>query len=662
MQIKDYVPISDSDPKEMNLYKGYDTYKFRANWKHLEKFKGVHPRIYLDREKISELRKLTKADSKYRHFLDMEIKQCDEYLHVPPPVYSEEKKENKRRCTHIGNAVAHLSMVYILTEEKQYFDCILRWLEGGLNYKVWCIFPDIQTALMLYGCSLVYDWLYDELEPDFRNRLKERMIIEAGRIYDVASNPERGYWGTRWVQNHMWISVSGMFYAGLALFDEEETACRMIDRATRHYSTTMSLLPLEGTPYESVDYWFFSYSSVLMQMYLSKEMLGIDMFSTPFFKNTVEFLTHAIVPRNTWSLYKESFPFFDHDGYNFQDIQFRLLANIYKDGHAQWMADQIDESGLSLHKHRWLNLIWHDPSVKPTPPENGYSTFRYYEDSGFVFARSGWEGDAAAIQFRCGPYGGKRMTELNKDSNPWGVGHAHPDFNHFNMVANGEWLFIDDNYAKPKLTKNHSTLIVNGMGQHGEGSEWLKSTDEMRNMPSILKAVTKKEFDYFVGDASAAYRKETGVEKFIRHMVFIKPDVLIVIDDIKLNHSGDMELRFWPCPQEVASPEKNVIEVSDHRNIMNLEALYPQDVFIEHAKEDVTQRFLTENRLVIKFKKNDASEWVNATAISWSTHCNSPKKVMTEQADSSCGCRVKRFNIDGKFFVLNLDTCELELK
>ena len=44
-------------------------------------------------------------------------------------------------------------------------------------------------------------------------------------------------------------------------------------------------------------------------------------------------------------------------------------------------------------------------------------------------------------------------------------------------------------------------------------------------------------------------RKELGLQRFVRHLIFVKPDVLIVADDILLDKPSPLELRFHPEQQ-----------------------------------------------------------------------------------------------------------------
>src|SRR5262249_4090097 len=114
-----------------------------------------------------------------------------------------------------------------------------------------------------------------------------------------------------------------------------------------------------------------------------------------------------------------------------------------------------------------------------------------------------------------------------------------------------------------KVTGHHNTLLVDGKGQMGENSAassrmvygrpipagmWFDAMHEIRAHanPRILMAASTPAFDYMAGDATDAYPKELGLQRFVRQLVFLKPDVLIVADDVQTSQPRALELRFHP--------------------------------------------------------------------------------------------------------------------
>ena len=61
---------------------------------------------------------------------------------------------------------------------------------------------------------------------------------------------------------------------------------------------------------------------------------------------------------------------------------------------------------------------------------------------------------------------------------------------------------------------------------------------------SAASRVPGRKWCWITGDATEAYRPEVGLKRLVRHLLFLKPDVLIVADEVELNSAGKLELLF----------------------------------------------------------------------------------------------------------------------
>lgn len=632
--------------KDMELFQGYDTYQFTINKNKLNSFRGVHPRLFLDDNRIEEMKKLIATDVGYRQLFDREKTEADKNLLKPVPKTTDERKN----CINenLGHLLGNVSITYILTGEQKYLDCASKWAECLITDEYWEDSPDLPTAFLMMGASVAYDWLYNDLDPGFRERLKKKILAEANRSYELCIQPEQWYWNRRFLQNHMWFGVNAMLCGSLAIFDEESRAEDIVERSLGYFSAAVSLLPPDGSAFEGIGYWFYGMNPYFMSIYLAREMLGADLVSVPYFKKSGEFLTYSFLPKNSWENGDVYWGFYD-SGTNtgIRDFLLRFLASQYKDGYMAWFADEMSK-GSEAQKVSWLSLIWEDPDVKPVKPGNELPTFRHFEDFDMVFARSGWDDDASALMMRCGPPMGNKVEKLysgikgNSD-----VGHVHPDNNHFALAGHkGELLFMDDDYAKPKRTGNHNTLIVNGVGQIGEGEDWFRYSGKLEEIPEIKKAESGPDLDYIVGDASGVYKTEAGVKKYIRHLLFVKPNVLIVVDEIKLARPGMMELRFWPKPQDIVAEKNDIYSMTGKYNKVYMKQLTPEgvDVKVEKLTKQIrgnpAKRKTPEGKVVMLYDKlertvlrlmKQSDTWENAFSISWSDKELKPAEVKFRQ-------------------------------
>jgi len=60
----------------------------------------------------------------------------------------------------------------------------------------------------------------------------------------------------------------------------------------------------------------------------------------------------------------------------------------------------------------------------------------------------------------------------------------------------------------------------------------------------IIKSQSRKDYDYIIGDAGNIYPQSTGLTKFYRHLLYIKPDFILIVDEIKSGQPSQFEWRL----------------------------------------------------------------------------------------------------------------------
>ena len=322
---------------------------------------------------------------------------------------------------------------------------------------------DLATGHQLFGLALVYDWCYRDLDEAARRQIRETLVKRTSAMFEAAATG-KAWWHRSYLQNHLWVNISGMAAAGLALFDEVDDAACWIGLPLDKFRRTMAALGPDGASHEGVGYWEYGVEYMLKFMDLARQLLDVDLYGCP---------GGATRPRTPSTSRCRATP--GRRGNCIVDIAdcprghwygpeylLRGLARQYPRRPCA-VAGPADRRGgrRRRRRHRWLNLIWFDPTVPPKPPDD-LPTLRHFEDMGIVSARTGWSGDESLVVFKCGPFiGHEAMDKFTYDP---GGGHVHPDANHFVLFGGGQWLIRDDGYH-PKWTGQHNTLLVNGRGQ-----------------------------------------------------------------------------------------------------------------------------------------------------------------------------------------------------
>jgi hypothetical protein len=174
-----------------------------------------------------------------------------------------------------------------------------------------------------------------------------------------------------------------------------------------------------------------------------------------------------------------------------------------------------------------------------------------FDDIGVAFIRDGWEAGDVAGMFKCGPLGGFALNAFRNENKFQYINVAHddPDANSFTLYKDGEYLAQTDGYSKHKQSRNHNTILINGMGQRvpgrGEAGVWTQPAVGNVDMTKMANLTAWQVADKVVaieGEASGAYLDVTDkklgksrpkLDRYRRAMLWVKGDYVLVLDDIR---------------------------------------------------------------------------------------------------------------------------------
>jgi hypothetical protein len=633
--VRGWVALEKGGPEPMEIDAGLDDvrldpipalsqveqYRLQPLPKALEARRGLRPRIYLEAKRAAVLREAIRGTHAP---LWEELKvQADRAVKTGPPAYRNQPDssgDEQLWQRGVGNTLPVLAMAHLLSGEAAYLEAARTWSLASCGYSTWGLGRtdgmDLAAGHQLLGLALVYDWCHAALDAEARRTIRDTLVRRTSAMFEAAASG-RIWWSRSYLQNHLWVNIGGMAAAGLALFDEEKDAALWIGLPLDKFRRTMAALGDDGASHEGVGYWGYGVEYLLKFMHPARELLGVDLYDNPWWRRTALYRQYLALPRKAWTASNNIVDLADCPRGNWYGPEYllRALAREYRDGRAQWLAAEIDGANVDSAEARWLNLVWYDPSVAPRPPDD-LPTLHHFEDMGIVSARSGWSGDESLAVFKCGPFiGHKAVQEFAYDP---GGGHVHPDANHFVLFGGGEWLVRDDGY-RAKWTGQHNTLLVDGKGQLGEGRMWFDGTAalKLKARPRVLRAVSRPGLDHVAGDAVEAYPRERGLKRFTRHLLFLKPDVLVVADDIALEAPRTMELRFHPEPGK-AERDGAAFVLRGKKAVLRIEPLTMEGALA--AAEDVAAADRHggkgESLFTVRLTRT-AAAWRNAVALSW---------------------------------------------
>ncbi len=490
---------------------------------------GMHPRLLLNGEQFRLLRRQT-ARGKRALLARQIIRQADEMLDESPPA---EPPKTANAVRGFGNRVPWLALAYRLTGQVKYLHAAENWMLKAAGYRHWVVDAGSGAGHMLFGLAVGYDWLYHELKPETRTAMRQALLSHGRIVYESAeARPNNAH-----LQNSLWIDAAGLATCGFALFDESDEVLGWIVWAQNFFDAVLEALGPDGATHEGVTYWGCGLEYLLKYLALQRDLLEIDRFGHPWLGKTGDYRLYAALPDGRSCV-------------NFADSAradwcgpghlLRRLAGEYRRGRWQWLADHIEAAGGG--QREWLDLLWYDPSVRPIHPGDE-PPGRFFSDLGLVFARSDWTEDALHVALKCGPPLGRNAAQVRRDL---GGRHVHPDAASLTLVRGKDHILVDDGYTLRKRTSNHSTLLVDGAGQVGEGGEWfnIQACIDTDANPEMRFVQFGKDYDWYTADATSAYPEAVGLSQFIRHVLFVRPDVVVIVDELAAVRPVRFELLY----------------------------------------------------------------------------------------------------------------------
>jgi hypothetical protein len=451
-----------------------------------------------------------------------------------------------------------LSFVYLMSQDTRYLNRakeIAQQVSDGGQSESW---------EWLSGGSYFFDWCYDGLTPAER------------QTYGTAL-AEAGDWmtrgtaiGTQWYQTNNYHSKVGrmayLIFAGAALYDEgiaDQTAAACIDtylvhmEGPRHFLCCLQEVAGDGSYFEG-DY---NYSILVTGNRRSVSIWDTATYDQPYefigsYQNMARYLMYETGPMRGWSLLGSKQGDSHHHAIHSTAFRYALydLARVYRDGAAQWMADEIDDVGAgSVYDYDlWRTLIWRDPTLDPVHPAEVYGEMAAtrFDSVGTVYMRSGWDissgSDDIYAVFRCETFPGY---------------HTHAHQNHFLIARGGDLLAIDSgeydawgsshhrNYFTRTVAHNTITVFdpsesfgsyANDGGQKppfmypDSGLRLCGDASEPENYRGRLAHIYRDTdaYTYARGDATSAYSADK-VEEFTREFVWLKPDLFVILDRVR---------------------------------------------------------------------------------------------------------------------------------
>ncbi len=415
---------------------------------------------------------------------------------------------------------------YLFTGDERFADEARRrlmhfmtWDVDGPSSAIW---PGELGMDIAERAPRTFDWIYDTLTDEERAKCIDvlgRRIAQIHRLHRSMPFESQPF------ASHPGRMIGFVIEGALVLAHEIPEAKDWIEYTLK---VLWSVYPAwggeDGGWHEGVSYWGF-YLRRMSWIVTELDRLGIPVKDRPFFRNTGWFGFYTAYPgrpqRAFGDAYEEAVDgwFSRHVGeilYNF--------SSLHGNPYFRWRAKQHGAGAAGP-----VAVSAYEPDIAPKSPDD-LPHSRLFKDVGVIAMHSDLADPEENVMFlmQSSPYGS--------------VSHNHANQNAFTLDAFGESLAISSGYYQTYgtghhaewvwQTRAHNAILVGGEGQ----------TPRSRHAHGEIVAYEENgDWCYAAGDATAAY--EGRLRRFVRHVVFVRPDYFVIIDD--LESSGEPVTFEW---------------------------------------------------------------------------------------------------------------------
>ncbi|MEZ5038454.1 MAG: DUF4962 domain-containing protein [Saprospiraceae bacterium] len=508
-----------------------------------------HPRVLVYEKDLQAFRLRNKDHTEAKKILAL----ADNVLRQSPPKESEglpvlkgtTKVENeklaqdgsKKLGTLANQGLTPLVQAYLLTDRGVYAKAAIIW---ALEVASWDPngvsmvnnFADSECMLML---ATTFDACYNLLTEEEKTLILKSIQVRGNRFYASWRNSLEA----KVFSAHVWQHIlERLFKTSLATLNEIPEAKDWLALVYDLWQARSPVLgPDDGGWWNGTHYFELNTLTLLDIPMILNSLTGIDFLRSPFYENNPYWLIYSFPPLS----YSDGFgngtekQFGQKTGVlGYADALSRLKGNPY----AAWYADQhLAAMGLTLAddpSFRWFRLRWELPA-RPSPLASmDLPLARVFPETGTVNMHSDLENPLhnLMVSLRSSPYGS--------------TSHAHADQNAFNIQYGGKKLFYTSGYRPSmgvphynqwfKATKGHNTVLIDGKEQP------IASAESYGWIPRFLHG---QRISYVLGDASKAYDnsiekpQQAGLQKFRRHMAYLRPGLIVIYDELAADHPAD---------------------------------------------------------------------------------------------------------------------------
>ena len=494
-----------------------------------------HPRLMLRPEELANFRRAQTGTHEKRWNLlagDAERYLKLDLIKEPPPWTggkwnAPEWRENYVQASKAVEIAETLAFCYMLSGDRRYGEGARKWLMhiaswdplGTTSMEV----NDEAGMPILHIGSRAYDWAYEALTGADREKLRAVFRVRGEEAYHLLRkipHEQRAYHSHA---GRMWHFLGE---AAIAYHGEIPEAEMWLDYAlTIFWSWYPAFGDDDGGWGQGFSYWNSYVNRSTWWLDALNAALKIDGTEKPFYRHVGDFPLYIAPPGGALVGFGD---FAEQRPGGQQAIPVSFFARMRNKPEWQWYAEAWGKGDGAPGPIGFLRAARPGPIPVAKAPWD-WPTAKLFRGAGWATMHTNLLDGAKDVQILF------RSAELGN------ISHSHSDQNAIVLGAFGSPLLVNTGirpwYGSPFTkewywtTKAHNALEIDGRGQ--------PKTSEGKGKVVVFRPGTV--YDYVVGEAAAGYGED--VERYRRHLVFLKPEILVMVDEVRAKKP--VPLKMW---------------------------------------------------------------------------------------------------------------------
>ncbi|MBM3855171.1 MAG: DUF4962 domain-containing protein, partial [Verrucomicrobia bacterium] len=424
-----------------------------------------------------------------------------------------------------------MALTYLLTGERAYGERAKAHL---LNLRGWEVdgiaslaesFDEIGLRIA-HTAAQAYDWLHDLLDEEERRSVRALLLAHGNAM--LGRLQRRDFLHTS-AFSHDGRLPGFLVEFALALAEEPE-ARAWLDYALRALLTVFPhWSDRDGGWAEGINYYLSYNERFITPLHSLEAATGYNLWQKPYFRAMRTFPFYCLAPQGEVTPFGDSehLPAVERAGETRAILQYHALR--YRDPVIRWWINQEPMAGAAHGRSGPLLRIILPDDLAPTPPA-GLPLDRAFHGIGWAALHTDLREARhdLLVLFKSSPFGS--------------VSHGHAEQNSFVIMKGGRALAIPGGERYPQhgspfhthytqQTVAHNCLLIDGRGQANQDSRAAGRLTAFTSLPHVA---------HVAGEAAQAYGPP--LQRYTRHVVLIRPSVILVIDDVQA--SAEVEVQW----------------------------------------------------------------------------------------------------------------------